>query len=147
MMNSPIQAVIFDWAGTIVDFGSFAPTSIFVEAFKQGFDFEISLAEAREPMGLGKWQHIEAVGKLPTVAQRWQKQFGRPMQASDIDAIYAAFMPLQIAKVADHAAPIPHSLEVVGQIRSRGIKIGSCSGYPRQVMDVLIAAAADYGYR
>lgn len=66
-MNSPIQAVIFDWAGTIVDFGSFAPTSIFVEAFKQGFDFEISLAEAREPMGLGKWQHIEAVGKLPTV--------------------------------------------------------------------------------
>ncbi|TVN17193.1 phosphonoacetaldehyde hydrolase, partial [Vibrio cholerae] len=45
MMNSPIQAVIFDWAGTIVDFGSFAPTSIFVEAFKQGFDFEISLAE------------------------------------------------------------------------------------------------------
>lgn len=44
-MNSPIQAVIFDWAGTIVDFGSFAPTSIFVEAFKQGFDFEISLAE------------------------------------------------------------------------------------------------------
>ncbi|MDF4536013.1 phosphonoacetaldehyde hydrolase, partial [Vibrio parahaemolyticus] len=50
MMNSPIQAVIFDWAGTIVDFGSFAPTSIFVEAFKQGFDFEISLAEAREPM-------------------------------------------------------------------------------------------------
>ncbi|RBM55240.1 phosphonoacetaldehyde hydrolase [Vibrio paracholerae] len=147
MMNSPIQAVIFDWAGTIVDFGSFAPTSIFVEAFKQGFDFEISLAEAREPMGLGKWQHIEAVGKLPSVAQRWQNQFGRPMQASDIDTIYAAFMPLQIAKVADHAAPIPHALEVVEQIRARGIKIGSCSGYPRQVMDVLIAAAADYGYR
>lgn len=89
-MNSPIQAVIFDWAGTIVDFGSFAPTSIFVEAFKQGFDFEISLAEAREPMGLGKWQHIEAVGKLPSVAQRWQNQFARPMKASDIDAIYAA---------------------------------------------------------
>ncbi|MEF1298497.1 phosphonoacetaldehyde hydrolase, partial [Vibrio parahaemolyticus] len=54
MSNSPIQAVIFDWAGTIVDFGSFAPTSIFVEAFKQGFDFEIDLEEAREPMGLGK---------------------------------------------------------------------------------------------
>ncbi len=69
------------------------------------------------------------------------------MQASDIDAFYAAFMPLQIAKVADHAAPIPHSLEVFEQIRSRGIKIGSCSGYPRQVMDVLIDAASDYGYR
>ena len=41
--SSAIQAVIFDWAGTIVDFGSFAPTSIFVEAFKQGFDFHISI--------------------------------------------------------------------------------------------------------
>lgn len=25
-VRSEIQAVIFDWAGTIVDFGSFAPT-------------------------------------------------------------------------------------------------------------------------
>ncbi|MDE1515411.1 MULTISPECIES: phosphonoacetaldehyde hydrolase [Vibrio] len=145
-MHSPIQAVIFDWAGTIVDFGSFAPTSIFVEAFKQGFDFAISLDEAREPMGLGKWQHIEAVGKLPSVAERWQNQFGRAMDASDIDAIYAAFMPLQIAKVADHAAPIPHALEVVNQLKKQGIKIGSCTGYPRPVMDVLIPVAADYGY-
>ena len=62
-----INAVILDWAGTTVDFGSFAPTQIFVEAFKQTFDIDISLAEARIPMGLGKWQHIEALGKLPAV--------------------------------------------------------------------------------
>ena len=30
-----ISAVILDWAGTTVDFGSFAPTEIFVEAFRQ----------------------------------------------------------------------------------------------------------------
>lgn len=76
MSNSPIQAVIFDWAGTIVDFGSFAPTSIFVEAFKQGFDFEIGLEEAREPMGLGKWDHIQAVGRIPAVDKRWNEKFG-----------------------------------------------------------------------
>ncbi|VEB62545.1 phosphonoacetaldehyde hydrolase [Salmonella enterica subsp. enterica] len=94
-----IHAVILDWAGTTVDFGSFAPTQIFVEAFRQAFDVEITLAEARVPMGLGKWQHIEALGKLPTVDARWQAKFGRAMSAADIDAIYAAFMPLQIAKV------------------------------------------------
>lgn len=49
-----IHAVILDWAGTTVDFGSFAPTQIFVEAFRQAFDVEITLAEARVPMGLGK---------------------------------------------------------------------------------------------
>ena len=57
-----ITAVILDWAGTTVDFGSFAPTQIFVEAFRRAFDVEITLAEARVPMGLGKWQHIEALG-------------------------------------------------------------------------------------
>ncbi|MGF1753145.1 phosphonoacetaldehyde hydrolase [Vibrio makurazakiensis] len=144
---SPIQAVIFDWAGTIVDFGSFAPTSIFVEAFKQGFDFDINLAEAREPMGLGKWDHIQAVGQLPTVDKRWNAQFGRSMTSEDIDAIYAAFMPLQKAKVADHAEPILNAIEVVNSLKDKGIKIGSCSGYPRQVMDVLIPVAADYGYK
>ncbi|WP_026958656.1 phosphonoacetaldehyde hydrolase [Aliagarivorans taiwanensis] len=145
--SSSVQAVIFDWAGTIVDFGSFAPTSIFVEAFKQGFDFDINLEEARAPMGLGKWDHIQAVGKLPSVDARWQAQFGRAMNEADIDAIYAAFMPLQKAKVADHAAPILNTIEVVDGLKAKGIKIGSCSGYPREVMDVLIPAARDYGYQ
>ena len=145
--TSSVQAVIFDWAGTIVDFGSFAPTTIFVEAFKQGFDFAISLEEARVPMGLGKWDHIQAVGRLPSVAERWQAQFGRAMSRDDIDRIYAAFMPLQKAKVADHAAPILNAIVVVNDLKAQGIKIGSCSGYPREVMDVLIPVAADYGYQ
>ncbi len=55
-------------------------------------------------MGLGKWQHIEALGKLPAVDARWQAKFGRSMSAVDIDAIYAAFMPLQIAKVVDFSS-------------------------------------------
>ncbi|MDN3681982.1 phosphonoacetaldehyde hydrolase [Vibrio tapetis subsp. quintayensis] len=145
--SSPIQAVIFDWAGTIVDFGSFAPTSIFVEAFKTEFDFDLTIEEARVPMGLGKWDHIQAVGKLSSVDARWQSQFHCSMDRHDIDRIYATFMPLQKAKVADHAEPILNAVEVVNNLKDKGIKIGSCSGYPRQVMDVLIPVAADYGYK
>ncbi|GAL09094.1 phosphonoacetaldehyde hydrolase [Vibrio astriarenae] len=37
-MKNNIEAVIFDWAGTVVDFGSFAPTQIFVQAFKEAYD-------------------------------------------------------------------------------------------------------------
>ncbi len=130
-----IHAVILDWAGTTVDFGSFAPTQIFVEAFRQAFDVEITLAEARVPMGLGKWQHIEALGKLPAVDARWQAKFGRSMSAADIDAIYAAFMPLQIAKVVDFSSPIAGVIDTIAALRAEGIKIGSCSGYPRAVME------------
>jgi hypothetical protein len=78
-MTRQLEAVIFDWAGTIVDFGSFAPTQIFVDAFAQGYSFELSLEEVRRPMGLGKWQHIEALGQDPDVGPRWAAQFGRPM--------------------------------------------------------------------
>ncbi|STV65736.1 phosphonoacetaldehyde hydrolase [Klebsiella pneumoniae] len=72
-----ISALILDWAGTTVDFGSFAPTQIFVEAFRQAFDIEITLEEARVPMGLGKWQHIEALANsLLSIAA------GRPNSAA-----------------------------------------------------------------
>lgn len=141
-----VNAVILDWAGTTVDFGSFAPTQIFVEAFQQTFGIDITLEEARIPMGLGKWQHIEALGKLPGIDARWRAKLGRSMTPQDIDALYQAFMPLQIAKVVDFAEPIAGVPEVIAELRRQGIKIGSCSGYPRAVMDVLAPAAAARGY-
>lgn len=141
-----INAAILDWAGTTVDFGSFAPTQIFVEAFRKAFDIDITLAEARVPMGLGKWQHIEALGKLPSVDARWQAKFGRAMNSEDIDRIYATFMPLQIAKVVDFAQPIAGVTDVIATLRADGLKIGSCSGYPRAVMEKLVPAAAAQGY-
>ena len=33
-MANAIKAVIFDWAGTTVDYGCFAPVKGFVEGFK-----------------------------------------------------------------------------------------------------------------
>lgn len=145
-MPYQMEAVIFDWAGTTVDFGSFAPTQIFVDAFKQAFGFDISLEEARGPMGLGKWQHIEALGTDPVVGSRWNAQFGRPMSHADIDHIYRTFLPLQVERVAAHADLIPGTLQTIATLRGRGMKIGSTTGYPRQVMEHLRTAAAERGY-
>ena len=145
-MTHQLEAVIFDWAGTVVDFGSFAPTEIFVDAFKAAYDFELSLAEARGPMGLGKWQHIEALGRDPAVAARWQARFGHAMGEAEVRHIYDTFIPLQIERVALHADLIPGALEVVAELRRRGLKIGTTTGYPRPVMQRLMALAAAKGY-
>ena len=142
-----IECVVLDWAGTVVDYGSVAPTSVFVEAFEQAFDFAISLDEARVPMGMGKWDHICALGQLPSVHERWLAKFGKAMEKADVDYIYQTFMPLQIAKVGNYSAPIPGALEAVNWMKAQGIKIGSCSGYPAAVMAVLVEAAAQQGYR
>ena len=45
-----VEAVIFDWAGTTVDYGCFAPVQAFVEVFKH-FGIEPTMQEVREPMG------------------------------------------------------------------------------------------------
>jgi phosphonoacetaldehyde hydrolase len=142
--QGPVQAVIFDWAGTLVDFGSFAPTQVLIDAFA-GFGINVSLAEARIPMGLAKWDHIQALGQQAGVAQRWHAKYGRSMRSLDVDALYAAFLPLQIERVAGYSDPIPGALDVLSLLRARDIRIGSCSGYPRVVMDQLLAHASRQG--
>ncbi|MGL4675732.1 MAG: phosphonoacetaldehyde hydrolase [Wohlfahrtiimonas sp.] len=146
-MSNKIEAVIFDWAGTTVDFGSFAPTQIFVEAFKTAFDFDITLAESRGPMGMGKIDHIRTLLNDPEIRGRWTAQFGTAPTEADAQNIYETFMPLQIEHVVHFAEPIAGTLDVVNTLKSQGIKIGSCSGYPTPVMDVLVPVAAQHGYQ
>ncbi|MFW9267916.1 phosphonoacetaldehyde hydrolase [Pseudomonas sp. NR3] len=145
--NQPtqLQAAILDWAGTVVDFGSFAPTQIFVEAFGE-FGVEVSLEEARGPMGMGKWDHIRTLCDMPAVAERYRAKFGRTPTDADVTAIYERFMPLQIDKIGLHSALIPGALEAITVLRDKGLKIGTCSGYPAVVMEKVVELARRNGY-
>lgn len=144
LMSDKVEAVIFDWAGTLVDFSSLAPTQIFVDAFAT-FGIQISLEQARGPMGLSKRDHIRTLLATESIQNQWLAQFDRASTDADIDAIYERFMPMQIEKVAEYSAPIEGAAAVLEELRAKGIKIGSCSGYPRQVLDVLLPAAASQG--
>lgn len=140
-----LQAVVLDWAGTVVDFGSFAPTQIFVEAFAE-FGVAVSLEEARGPMGMGKWDHIRTLCNQPQIAERYRAAFDRLPTDDDVTALYERFMPLQIEKIALHSALIPGALEAIAALREQGLKIGSCSGYPAVVMAKVVELARENGY-
>lgn len=140
-----LAAVVFDWAGTVVDYGSHAPTGAFVELFASA-GVQISIAEARVPMGLPKWDHIQAVGRAPRVAQAWRELYGREFDDADVDALYQRFTPMTLAAVPQHAALVPGVRELVTDLRGRGLKIGSTTGYPREVMGVLAPLAAAQGF-
>ncbi|MEC9345152.1 MAG: phosphonoacetaldehyde hydrolase [Pseudomonadota bacterium] len=144
-MSDPVKAVIFDWAGTIVDFGSRAPMGAFVEAFRR-FGVDITIAEARGPMGLAKRDHIRALGTLPGVEAAWRAAQGSAFDDAAIDRVYAVFVPLNAEVVTDYADFIPGALDTVAALRGRGIRIGSTTGYTREIMARLLPVAAAGGY-
>jgi phosphonoacetaldehyde hydrolase len=141
-----IKAVILDWAGTTVDYGSRAPTQVFVEIFRRR-GVEITVAEARGPMGSAKRDHIAAVAQLPRVATCWRELHGQEPTDRDVQAMYVEFLPLQKATLARTGAEvIPGVPEAIAELRRRGIKIGSTTGYTRELMDVVAPIAARGGY-
>ncbi|MCF8482830.1 MAG: phosphonoacetaldehyde hydrolase [Rhodospirillum sp.] len=143
--QTPVVGVILDWAGTVVDFGCMAPAQTFIEAFA-GFGVTITQLQARGPMGMAKRDHIKSILSLPEIAEAWTAKHGAPWAETDVDAIYAAFTPRQAEVVAQYADPIPGALDTVAWLRGRGIKIGSTTGYPREVMDQLAPVAKVKGY-
>ena len=139
------KAVIFDWAGTMVDFGSFGPMAAFVDTFKS-FGVEVSIAEARAPMGLPKRAHIQAMLAAPAAAAQWRTVHGRAPRREDVDRIYDLFVPKNEAVAADHAALVPGALDAVAYLRGRGARVGSTTGYTRSIMQRILPVAAAQGY-
>ena len=147
MTSTPtsLSAVVFDWAGTILDFGSCAPMGACGRLFEK-FGIELSIDEARGPMGMAKWDHIHALGQLPRVAAQWQTVHGKPFDNTDVDHLYEVFTPMNAAVVADFADFIPGAVQMVDTLRARGLKIGSTTGYNRPIMDIVTPIAAAGGY-
>jgi phosphonoacetaldehyde hydrolase len=142
-----LRAVVFDWAGTIIDFGSCAPMGAFVRLFEK-FGIELTIAEARGPMGTAKWDHIKALGTLPRIAAQWQKVHGKAFTDADVDHLYEVFTPMSAAAAADakYVDFIPGAVDTVKALRARGLKVGSTTGYNREIMAAVTPIAAAGGY-
>ncbi len=141
-----VKAVIFDWAGTVVDYGSLAPMGAFVETFAE-FGVEISIEEARGPMGMAKRPHIASLAAMPRIAEGWTRKHGRAPTDGDIDALYDVFVPKSVAVAAHYADVIPGAAEVVSALRAEGVQIGSSTGYTREIMAKIAPRAAEQGFQ
>ena len=144
--RGPLQAVIFDFAGTVIDYGSCAPAAGFIEVFRQS-NVEVTTAEARAPMGRAKRDHIAAILEMPAVAERWQRSHGNPPGEEEIDQLYAQFLPIQLKCLDDHSQLIPGTQQAVAECRRRGLKIGSSTGYSQPLMDVVLPEAERQGFQ
>jgi phosphonoacetaldehyde hydrolase len=141
---SRLETIIFDLAGTLVDFGSQAP----VRALKQLFaddGIHISDAEAREPMGSEKRDHISRLLEMPAVQAQWQAIHGRPSGETDIDRLYQAFAPLQLAAIHDSLDLIPGTREVLQQLPGLDLHYAFNTGYSRDMAQPVLQTLQEAG--
>lgn len=141
-----IQAVVFDWAGTVVDYGSLAPIDGFCMLFEQN-GVPISHAEARIPMGTEKYEHICQLLEIPRIRQSWIDVHGQSPEKEDIDRLYEQFIPIQIEAINKRADLIPGARETFDDLQLRNIKVGGNTGYSQAMIKGLIAKAAEQGFK
>lgn len=141
-----LKALVLDWAGTTVDFGSLAPVLTIHRVF-EGVGISLGEDEIRRDMGLAKREHIDRILCMPRVRDAWRDLRGSLPTPAEVDALYQKFIPLQLSCLAEYSTLIPGVLESVQRFRKRGLKIGSTTGYTRAMLDLLVETSAKAGYR
>jgi len=140
-----VQGLVLDWSGTTADAYVIAPAVVFAEVFKrQGV--EISMLEARGPMGLRKDLHIKALTQDPEIRQRWKEIKGDYPDQGDVDRMFADFVPLQLDCLSEYTPLLPGVAEVTQKMQADGLKIGVSTGFVRSMVDVLLEASIKQGF-
>lgn len=140
-----IQAVLLDWAGTAVDYGSLAPAAVFVDALAER-GVAITFEQARAPMGLAKLDHVRAILEMEPVRLQWMEHFGRIPDESDVRSVHDGLEERMTETAARHGELIPGHLELVEWLRGRNIAIATGSGYTRRMMEPVRESARSQGY-
>jgi phosphonoacetaldehyde hydrolase len=144
-LKDRFDLIIFDWAGTMVDFGCEAP----VRALIEGFGAEgvvIDAATARRDMGKAKIDHVRALLSEPAVAAAWHAQHGRASSEADVEVLIDRLGPLMREHAARAATLIAGARQTFDRLRAAGLRIASSTGYTRDMMQPLLARAAEQGY-
>jgi phosphonoacetaldehyde hydrolase len=140
-----LRAVVFDWAGTVVDHGCVAPLIAFVRLFAAN-GIAATPEQARAPMGLGKAEHLRAMLEMPEVAAGWRARHGRDWTDADLRRLYHDFMPIQLDVIDEYSELVPHARETLVRLRERGLRVGGTTGYFRAAAERVVAAAKRQGF-
>jgi len=140
-----IRAVILDWAGTAVDHGSLAPVAALQRVFEEN-GVAITTAEARKDMGVLKKDQIRFILAGDRVKWEWTRVHGLSPKEENVERLFLDFLPKQAEILAAFSEPIDGVCDAVDAWKAAGLRIGSTTGYTRELLDIVSAAAAPLGY-
>ena len=139
-----IEGIIFDWAGTTVDFGCMAPVRAFMDSFAAN-GVTVTEEETRKPMGMLKRDHIRTMLSMDRIGEAWKDANGSAWAEEDVEKVYSHFEPELLSTLANYSKVKPGVIETVAKLRAMGLAIGSTTGYTDVMMDIVVKAAADQG--
>jgi len=140
-----VKGLILDWSGTTADAYVLAPAVVFVQVF-QNHGVDVTMSEARGPMGLRKDLHIKAMTEIPEIRERWHDIHGQYPSQADVDRMFGDFVPMQLDCLRNYTTLLPLVAETTQSLQKQGIKIGSTTGFLRSMVDILEEDARKQGY-
>lgn len=140
-----VEGVIFDWAGTTVDFGCFAPVNALLQVFESK-GIEVTMDEARAPMGMLKWDHIKTMLEMKRINNIWREKYSRDFDEEDVNTLHSEFEPLLISSLSMYSKPLLGVVEVAKELRDNGIVVGSTTGYTDKMMEAVLEGSRKNGY-
>jgi phosphonoacetaldehyde hydrolase len=140
-----LKGIIFDWAGTVVDFGCLCPIVAFQSAFREK-GVAVTPENIQQFMGIHKRDHIVALLALPEVLAAWHGVHGGSPKVHDVDELYRSAESRMLETVAASADLVPGLEAALTYARHRGLRIGSTTGYTTPLMEILAPAASEHGY-
>lgn len=152
--HGPIEAVIFDYAGCLVDGpgdlsdeyenddgeGVKAPVVAFEETLRE-YGIELGWDRIREPMGLYKKDHLRALLDTKAVRDQFRDEHGRDPAESDVEEMYDLLRSLlaDVVTREEFARPIEGATDVVEELRRAGKRLANTTGYGRESAEALNA--------
>ena len=144
-LKNRFDLVIFDWAGTMVDFGSAAPVQALVDAFaREGVT--ISVQQARRDMGKAKIDHVKALLAYPEVTTAWRAAKGCDSNDEDVARLMQHLGPLMREAARKASTLISGARGAYEALRAEGVRVASSTGYTREMMIPVLDAAQAQGY-
>ena len=140
------EAIIFDWAGTTVDYGCFAPVQAFMEIFKE-YGITPTMEETRKPMGMLKWDHIKTMLSMERIREEFKRIHGRDFTDQDVDEMHEKFAASLMKILDQFSDPKDYVVDTVAKLRDAGLMIGSTTGYTDAMMEIVTKEAAKAGYK
>ena len=128
-MNSEVQMVVFDMAGTTVDEGKIVYKSVRQALLEAGLDLTLD-----QVLEIGGWNKKEGIRHLLNTHN------GSPVDTGKVDQVHQRFLEIASAAYAsgEGIQEMPGTTEVFQELKSRGIKVVLDTGYFRDMANVLI---------